>query len=83
MKTPVPITMTVFVAIIATVVITPSIAWGHTAAYWEGYNQGKRDREVNHVYEPPADMCASADLTGKDADHCIAGYNDGWNGVQP
>jgi hypothetical protein len=28
-------------------------------------------------------MCQSADLTGINADHCVAGYNDGNNGITP
>jgi hypothetical protein len=54
----------------------------HTAAYWTGYNQGKLDRQ-NGTPETPLDMCQSADLTGMNADHCVAGYNDGYNVITP
>jgi hypothetical protein len=54
----------------------------HTTAYWTGFKQGVLDKQHNSP-ETPIDMCNSADLAGKDALHCVAGYNDGLNGIRP
>lgn len=68
--------------IVALALITPTLAFAHTAAYWSGFNQEKRDLQ-NGGPEPPTDMCQSADFAGKDLDNCIAGANDAINGISP
>jgi hypothetical protein len=59
----------------------PNLVLAHTAAYNAGFTQGLRDKNVNHSHETPSDMCASADYTGIELQHCIVGYNDGYNSV--
>jgi hypothetical protein len=50
----------------------------HTAAYETGYLYGAEDRGGEYH---ALDQCQASDYTGKDLEHCIAGYNDGFNGV--
>jgi hypothetical protein len=42
----------IFLVAAIAVVITPTLAFAHTSAYWTGYNQGKLDRQ-NGTNEPP------------------------------
>jgi len=53
---------------------------GHTAAYWDGYNQGKTDKRNGN----PIDAAATCDSfsfgNNKDWSHCVAGYDDAISG---
>src|SRR5437899_10254295 len=57
--------------------ITPTLAFAHTADYSNGYNVGKQDSRGG-AYEP-GDACDVAGV--QNIDHCIAGYHDGFYGA--
>jgi hypothetical protein len=56
-------------------ILNPNLAFGHTAAYNAGFNQGLRDKQSGN-FEVPVDVCDSMDFQGQDLDHCVSGYID-------
>jgi hypothetical protein len=90
MKIPAPITMAVFVAIIATVAITPSIAWAHTAAYNQGHNGGScsgfTGKDYDHCIVGQNDAAdggnsgsSSSSSSSSSSDHWQIGHDDACN----